>query len=147
MRLSRSPKDHGVVNNSTKAPSNRYYAWLQASAEQAKKDRELPATILAACQYKGHWILAGCPKKPYAEKDFLVAARDQSDLYSDLYFDIIKRVETNAKARGISMKELGDARRRVDKMTLQEKLSFATMQNVFEAVMPNLVLVMSVHDS
>jgi len=137
------------MSNSTNAPSDRYYAWLQASAEQARKEKELPARILAACQVKGHWILSDRPFfRPSQESGDLNSRNwNGGALHPELYQEMITRIEYHAHHRGITQDALGQARRAIEKLLFSEVFELAAMQNVFETVMPELVLVMSVQNS
>jgi len=145
MRPSLGEEDHGVMSNSTNAPSAKYYAWLQASAEQARNEKELPARILAACEIKGEWILSGqpiCPPSRLGDRFWEGGA-----LHPKLYQEMVARIEHHARRRGISEATLSAARQAIDQLTFEEVFQLAAMQNLFETVMPELVLVMSVQNS
>ena len=122
------------MSNSTNAPTGRYFEWLQASAKEAQRQKELPAKILAACQRKGGRILGGCPSD----------GRRNTHPHTELYEDIIQRVEENARGRGISIELLNQARKDVDRLSISEMLSLAN-NPLFEQLMPPMVLVMDVH--
>ena len=122
------------MSNTTGPPTGRYFEWLQASAKEAEKQRELPARILAACQSKGTWILAGCPAD----------GRRAAHPHVELSEEITRRVEENARSRGITMDQLSKARRDLAALPFAETLTLAA-NPLFEQLMPDTVLVMDVH--
>lgn len=130
------------MNNYVGTETGGYYAWLSNAAEQARKNqKENPdrATILAACQLRGAWILSGCPKV-----NDIKFEHTHFHQHPEVYKELVDKIEDHAKNFCVAPEQLNKARREVEKLTFPEILAISSMKEIFEMVSPNLVLVMDV---
>ncbi len=119
----------------------RYYEWLRSSAEQARKNQKTPdrALVLAACQLKGAWILSGCSKVDRIEFQYT-----HFHEYPEVYKELVDKIEDHAHKNCVPPGRLEKAREEAEKLTLPEILAISSIHGIFEAVAPNLVIVMDV---